>query len=121
MTNSRYYKFTGQLASINVRGSDLSGADACKQVALSTDMIVGFCGETEEEHQCTLDLLERTAYEQAFMFAYSQRDRTLAARHLQVLASLTSWFECYELPLGDGIHSDFSCVAAKFSADNACM
>ncbi|KAK9798141.1 hypothetical protein WJX73_007483 [Symbiochloris irregularis] len=53
------------------------------QVALSTDMIMGFCGETEAEHQCTLDLLERTAYEQAFLFAYSQRDRTTAARHLQ--------------------------------------
>ena len=46
-------------------------------------MIVGFCGESEAEHQQTLDLLARTAFEQAFLFAYSQRDRTLAARHLQ--------------------------------------
>lgn len=47
-------------------------------------MIMGFCGETEAEHQETLDLLDRTKFEQAFLFAYSQRDRTLAARHQQV-------------------------------------
>lgn len=44
----------------------------------------GFCGETEEEHLATLDLMRRTAYDQAFMFAYSDREKTYAARHLQV-------------------------------------
>lgn len=42
----------------------------------------GFCGETEEEHADTLSLLADTQYEQAFMFAYSLRERTHAARHL---------------------------------------
>uniref|UniRef100_A0A383WC25 Uncharacterized protein n=1 Tax=Tetradesmus obliquus TaxID=3088 RepID=A0A383WC25_TETOB len=51
-------------------------------VALSTDIIAGFCGETDEEHQATADLLRRTRYENAFIFAYSQRDKTYAARHL---------------------------------------
>lgn len=64
------------------------------QVALSTDMIVGFCGETEEDHADTLDLMTRTAYEQAFLFAYSQRDRTLAARHLQVRVKQASCCAC---------------------------
>ena len=42
----------------------------------------GFCGETEEEHEDTLDLMQRTQYDQAFMFAYSEREKTHAARHL---------------------------------------
>ncbi len=55
------------------------------QIALSTDIIVGFCGEEEEDHQGTLDLLRTAGYDQAFLFAYSKRDKTHAARHLQVL------------------------------------
>jgi tRNA A37 methylthiotransferase MiaB len=47
-------------------------------------MIAGFCGETEEDHAATLDLLERVGYEQAFLYAYSLRDKTHAARHYQV-------------------------------------
>ena len=43
-------------------------------------MISGFCGETEAEHADTLGLMRDAAYEQAFMFAYSQRDKTIAAR-----------------------------------------
>lgn len=46
----------------------------------STDIIVGFCGETDPEHRATLDLLERTAFSQGFLFAYSRRERTHAAR-----------------------------------------
>ena len=45
--------------------------------------MTGFCGESEEEHQDTLDLMQRTQYDQAFMFAYSEREKTHAARHLQ--------------------------------------
>jgi hypothetical protein len=41
----------------------------------------GFCGETDEEHQATVDLLLRARYDNAFIFAYSQRDKTYAARH----------------------------------------
>jgi len=51
--------------------------------SISTDMIVGFCGETEEEHQASLNLLARVGYSQAFMFAYSKRDKTYAARHYE--------------------------------------
>lgn len=43
----------------------------------------GFCGETEEEHLDTLDLIRKTQYDQAFMFAYSEREKTHAARHLE--------------------------------------
>jgi len=50
-------------------------------VSLSTDIIVGFCGETEDDHNATLDLMRRTAFDQAFMFSYSKRDKTYAARH----------------------------------------
>ncbi|KAL3133161.1 hypothetical protein ABBQ38_007054 [Trebouxia sp. C0009 RCD-2024] len=52
-------------------------------VSLSTDIISGFCGETEEEHLDTLDLIRKTQYDQAFMFAYSEREKTHAARHLE--------------------------------------
>ena len=48
--------------------------------AISQDMIVGFCGETEEEHQDTLSLMEYTKYDYGFMFAYSERPGTLAAK-----------------------------------------
>ena len=52
-------------------------------LAISTDMISGFCGETEEEHQDTLKLMDMAQYESAFCFAYSRRDKTYAARHLE--------------------------------------
>ncbi len=45
---------------------------------LSSDFISGFCGETEEEHQRTLELLESVKFTKAFMFAYSERERTRA-------------------------------------------
>jgi len=50
-------------------------------VALSTDMIAGFCGETEEDHQLSVDLMRQVRYDLAFLFAYSSRDKTHAARH----------------------------------------
>ena len=49
-------------------------------LALSTDLIAGFCGETEAEHAATLSLLEAVGYDHAFMFAYSERPDTYAAR-----------------------------------------
>lgn len=42
----------------------------------------GFCGETEEEHADTLDLLRHTRYDTAFLFSYSERAKTYASRHL---------------------------------------
>ena len=51
-------------------------------VALSSDFIAGFCGETEEEHADTVALMREMRYEHAFMFAYSMREKTAAARKL---------------------------------------
>jgi tRNA-2-methylthio-N6-dimethylallyladenosine synthase len=53
------------------------------EMALSQDMIVGFCGETEEDHQDTLDLMEYVKYDFGFMFAYSERPGTLAAKKME--------------------------------------
>src|SRR5258707_3940093 len=49
-------------------------------VSLSTDIIVGFCGETEEEFQHTLDLLEEIRFDVVHVAAYSVRPGTVAAR-----------------------------------------
>ncbi|HMB62583.1 MAG TPA: tRNA (N6-isopentenyl adenosine(37)-C2)-methylthiotransferase MiaB [Eudoraea sp.] len=51
--------------------------------AISQDMISGFPGETEEDHQDTLSLMEYVKYDFGFMFAYSERPGTLAARKLK--------------------------------------
>jgi tRNA-2-methylthio-N6-dimethylallyladenosine synthase len=51
--------------------------------AISTDVITGFCGETEAEHQDTLSLMEHVRYEMAFMFKYSERPKTLAERKFE--------------------------------------
>ena len=48
--------------------------------AISSDMISGFCSETEEEHQDTLSLMEYVRYSMSYMFFYSERPGTLAAR-----------------------------------------
>ncbi|MFZ2431415.1 MAG: tRNA (N6-isopentenyl adenosine(37)-C2)-methylthiotransferase MiaB [Lutibacter sp.] len=50
---------------------------------LSQDMMTGFCGETEEEHQETLSLLEYVKYDFGFMFAYSERPGTLAEKKMK--------------------------------------
>ena len=49
-------------------------------IALSTDIIAGFCAETEEEHQDTLSLMREVRYDQAYMFMYSEFPDTYAAR-----------------------------------------
>ncbi len=53
------------------------------EMALSQDMIAGFCGETEENHKDTLDLMEHVKYSFGFMFAYSERPGTLAAKKME--------------------------------------
>lgn len=52
------------------------------EMALSQDMIAGFCGETEEDHQDTLRLMEHVKYDFGFMFVYSERPGTLAGRKM---------------------------------------
>lgn len=50
---------------------------------ISTDIITGFCGETEEDHNETLSLMETVKYDFAYMFAYSERPKTLAERKFE--------------------------------------
>jgi len=50
---------------------------------ISTDMITGFCTETEEDHQDSLSLMEYCKYDLAYMYFYSERPGTLAARRFE--------------------------------------
>src|SRR5687767_640837 len=59
-----------------LRVREILGEDA----GLSCDMISGFCSETEEEHQETLSLMNIVQYDFAYMFNYSERPGTLAAK-----------------------------------------
>ncbi len=62
----------------------LERIDAIKRIipdcAISTDIITGFCGETEAEHEDTLSLMDSVQYDFAYMFKYSERPKTLAER-----------------------------------------
>lgn len=51
-----------------------------KDCGISTDIIAGFCTETIEDHKDTLDMMQWVGYDSAFMFNYSQRSNTLAAK-----------------------------------------
>ncbi len=53
------------------------------EMSLSQDMIVGFCGETEQDHKDTLALMEYVKYDFGFMFAYSERPGTLAGNKME--------------------------------------
>ena len=54
----------------------------CPDVAITSDMFTGFCGETEEDFLQTLSLMEEVGYDAAFMFRYSERPGTFAAKNL---------------------------------------
>ena len=53
------------------------------EMSLSQDMIVGFCGETEQDHKDTLELMEYVKYDFGFMFSYSERPGTLAGNKME--------------------------------------
>jgi tRNA-2-methylthio-N6-dimethylallyladenosine synthase len=55
---------------------------AMPDIALSTDILTGFSGETEDDHAQTLALMRELRFDSAFMFAYSERDLTFAAKKL---------------------------------------
>lgn len=50
--------------------------------SITTDVIAGFCTETEEDHQATLEMFRKVRYDSAFMFKFSMRPNTFAARHM---------------------------------------
>lgn len=50
---------------------------------ISSDIIAGFCGETEEQHQDTLSLMEEVKYDMSYMFFYSERPGTIAAKRYE--------------------------------------
>ncbi|MCD4792521.1 MAG: tRNA (N6-isopentenyl adenosine(37)-C2)-methylthiotransferase MiaB [Bacteroidales bacterium] len=51
--------------------------------SVSTDIITGYCGETEQDHQDTLALMKEVGYDFAYMFKYSERPNTYAARNYE--------------------------------------
>lgn len=65
----------------------ISKVDRIKELlpdcGLSTDLIAGFCTETEEEHQDSLSLMEYCKYDLAYLYYYSERPGTLAARRFE--------------------------------------
>ncbi|PRP91214.1 (Dimethylallyl)adenosine tRNA methylthiotransferase MiaB [Enhygromyxa salina] len=72
------------------RGYDVAGyreivrqlRAAVPDIAISTDIMVGFCGETEDDHAQTLALMAEIEFDFAFMFAYSDREITYASKKL---------------------------------------
>ena len=56
--------------------------DKAPHLALSTDLIVGFCGETRREFEDTLTLLDEARFSSVFSFKYSERPHTLASKRL---------------------------------------
>ena len=63
--------------------SSTGSAQAVPGLAISTDMIVGFPGETEDDFEETLSLTERVGFSSMFSFKYSERPNTLAAKRLK--------------------------------------
>lgn len=75
------------------RGQFLNITDELRKwvpdIAITTDIMVGFPGETEEDFQATLDLLERVRFDRIFSFRYSRRPRTAALSYPDHLPEAT--------------------------------
>ncbi len=56
---------------------------AIPDIAITTDILSGFCGETEEDHRATLELMQKVRFDSSFMFVYSERELTQAAKKLR--------------------------------------
>ncbi len=65
----------------------LDRIDAIRRIlpdcSITTDVIAGFCTETEEDHQATLQMFRQVRYDYAYMFKFSMRPNTYAEKHLQ--------------------------------------
>lgn len=112
------------------------------EVALSSDFIVGFCGETDEEFADTVTLMEQVKYNMAYTFAYSMREKTTAHRRLnddvprevklQRLQTLAAIYRIgaaernaesvgkQQLILVEGVSFCFNFFATKLQFDSAC-
>ena len=74
--------------------------------AISSDIITGFCSETEEEHQDTMSIIEYSNYSMSYMFFYSERPGTLAARKFE--DDIPFWREdLHALGIPNMFHSGF--------------
>jgi tRNA-2-methylthio-N6-dimethylallyladenosine synthase len=82
------------------------------ECAISTDVIAGFCGETDEEHADTLSLMGEVKYDMAYMYKYSERPRTLAERKFEDNISE----EVKSQRLNEIIAMHMSCVAERTAA-----
>ena len=82
------------------------------ECAISTDVITGFCGETDEEHADTLSLMSEVQYDMAYMYKYSERPRTLAERKFEDNISE----EVKSQRLNEIIDMHMSCVAKRTAA-----
>lgn len=86
--------------------------------AISTDIIAGFCSETAQDHIDTLTLMEIVRFDSAFMFQYSQRPNTKAARHFadDVSADIKTarLNEIIELQNSLALESNQKCIGKTF-------
>lgn len=81
------------------------------EIVLSTDIIVGFVNETEDEFQATLDLLDKAQYDFIYSYAYSKRNKTRAARMEDQLSDEVRYerlrhLQAYQLKIQDKIRQN---------------
>jgi tRNA-2-methylthio-N6-dimethylallyladenosine synthase len=82
------------------------------ECAISTDVIAGFCDETNEEHADTISLMAEIKYDMAYMYKYSERPRTLAERKFEDNISE----EVKSQRLNEIIAMHMSCVTERTAA-----